>query len=195
MDHAHAKLRFAFLAEAFHGTGGFAPQVLWESQAITTKAADGTPMQAIRRVPKLAAPCHIVPHPRESPEKYAARAAVAVYENHLREACERFIGYLSRRRPIRDGVDAPLVQLLLEDADMRGNGLDVFWSMFALHAKARGSMLLLIDLPTMDPEEGPKSLRDQLEQRVVPYLRAIEPERNTALRQFRSAHINVSFDF
>lgn len=176
MDYAHSKQRFTFLAEAFHGVGGFAPQVLWESQAVTTKTADGTPIQAIRRVPKLAAPCHLVPHPRESPERFAARAAVAVYENHLREACERFVGFLGRRRPVRDGVDAPLVQLLLADADMRGNGLDVFWQSFALHAKARGSMLLLLDLPASDPEEGPVSLQDQLERRAVPYLRAICPE-------------------
>ena len=105
--------RFAFLAEAFTGQGGFAPRVtwLWETQSTTDQ--QGNVIPTVRRVPKLAAPCHLVPYPREGVEKFASRAALAVYENHLRDACERFCGFLGRRLPLRDGIDAPLVQLLL----------------------------------------------------------------------------------
>jgi len=173
MDFKTAQQRFSFLAEAFDGCGGFAPRVTWEDQLLTTTDQQGNLISATRRVPKTSGPCHLVPYPRESAEKFAARAAVAVYENHLREACERFVGYLGRRRPMRDGVDAPLTQLMLGDADMRGTPLDLFWVGFALQAKARGSMLLLIDMPSDEPAE---SLRDQQERRIVPMLRAIKPE-------------------
>lgn len=176
MDKPTALARFAFLAEAFEGDGGFTPRVTWEDQSVATKDQAGTTIYATRRVPKLAAPCHLVPYPRESAEKFASRAAVAVYENHLREACERFIGYLGRRRPVRDGIDAPLTALLVADADMRGTPLDQFFVGFALQAKARGSMLLMIDLPGEPGEAEPASLQAQISSRKVPLLRAIEPE-------------------
>lgn len=168
--------RFTFLNEAFHGIGGFAPQVLWEYQQVTSKLQDGTPITSTRRVPKLGAPGYLVPYQRESAEKFAARAAVAVYENHLREACERFVGFLGRRAPMRSNIDAPLVQLLLQDADMRGTPLDQWLSSFALHAKARGTMLLLIDMPSEPGEDEPVSLQEQIERRRVPYLQMIGPE-------------------
>jgi hypothetical protein len=171
MDWITARARFAFLAEAFDGCGGFTPSVEWQTQV--------QPDSSARRVPFKAAPCHLVPYPRESAAKFAGRCAVAVYENHLRSACEKFLGFLGRRRPQRDGIDAPLAALLLGNADMRGSSLDAFWTAFALQAKARGSMLLLIDLPKR-PEAT--SLQDQIERRAVPYLRAIAPEQVLAFQ-------------
>lgn len=176
MDFSTARQRFKFLAEAFHGEGGFAPAVTWETQVVTLKSDDGmTATTADRRVPRVAGPCHLIQYPRESAEKYAARAAVAVYENHLREACERFIGYMGRRRPLRDGTDAPLTQLMLADADMHGRPIDLFWLGFGLQAKARGTMLLLIDMPRT-VESPPESLRAQIARRAVPLLRSVAPE-------------------
>ena len=74
----------------------------------------------------------------------------------------------------KDVMENPLVKLLLDDADLRGNSLDTFLSAFALQAKARGSMLLLVDLAR---DSSPLlSLLDQVQRRRVPYLRAIAPE-------------------
>lgn len=189
MDKNTAKRRFAFLAEAFEGSGGFATEVAWESQVITTQDQAGTPLTAVRRVPKLSGVSHLVPYQRESAEKYAGRVALAVYENHLREACERYVGYLGRKRPARSGTEGPLVQLMLSDADMRGTPLDQFLATLALNTKARGSMLVLIDMPAVTVLEGGQegaggengepptlSLAQQIEGRLVPVLRAIEPE-------------------
>lgn len=181
MDKSTIQGRFTFLAEAFQGVGGFAPRVTWRTDRTTTTTPDGRTVTSTRRVPELASSCHLVPYLRESDEKYAGRCAVAVYENHLREACERFVGFLGRRRPMRQGVDAPLVQLLLDDADQRGTPLDLYLRAFALEAKARGSMLLLVDMPDVD--EQPISLADQIERRVVPRLRTIAPESVTSYEQ------------
>jgi hypothetical protein len=166
MDWRRTRDRFAFLHEAFEGCGGFAPLIKWTPQS------DG------KSIPAVSGPCYLVPYVRESVEKYAARAASATYENHLREACERFVGYLGRKRPQRQGTDAPLVELLLKDCDLRGTSLDAFFAGLALDCKARGSMLVLLDMPAI---EGlpPASLADQVARRQVPFLSAIEPERLT----------------
>lgn len=180
MDWPVARARFHFLAEALGGLGGFAPRVRWEDETISTTAQDGTTQTATRRVPKTAAPCYLVQYPRESAEKYAGRCAVAVYENHLHDACSRFASYLARRRPLRDGTDSPLVDLLLQDADLRGTGLNEFMVSLALQVKARGTMFVLMDRPeAMD--EGAASLLEQTQRRAVPYLRAIAPEAVEAL--------------
>lgn len=176
MNHQAVLQRFAFLAEALNADGGFAPQVTWENETITTTDQAGNPLSAIRRVPKLAGPCHLVPHSREGAEKFAGRCALAVYENHLADACDRYIAFLSRRRPMRTKTEAPLTKLLIDNADMRGTSLDLFWFAFAMQLKARGSMLLLLDMPSVPKGDEPKSLQDQIERRAVPFLRAIQPE-------------------
>lgn len=157
--------RFSFIADALDGDGGFSPIVRWEK--------DTTGLDKPASVDGV---CYLVPHPRETLKKYAARCAVAVYENHLRSACERFVGYLAKRPPLRSGVDGPLAQRFLEDADWRGNSLDIFWQSFAIQAKARGSMLLLVD---MQREQDAASLADQVTRRALPYLVPIAPERVT----------------
>ena len=159
--------RFKFLSEAFEGTGGFAPRVIY--------GLDGS--NAGKRVPTLTGATELVPYQRESVAKFAGRNAIAVYENHLRQACERFVSFLGRRNPQRAGTESPLVELLTDDADLRGSNLDSFWNHFALQAKARGSMLLLIDMPDAKEEDpGVQSLAEQIARRAVPVLRAVFPE-------------------
>jgi len=118
---------------------------------------------------------HLIPYPRESAEKFASRVACATYENHLRSACERFAAYLSRKSPSRQGADNPLVQAFLKDADGAGSSLNAFIHRLTIDAKARGSMLVLIDLPR---ERQDVSLAQTLtgEARTLPYLAAIKPE-------------------
>ena len=165
MNLAAAKRRYAFLAEAMEGAGGFAPTVTYQ------------PIGGIDKPASVWGKCHLVPYPRESAEKFAARDACAVYENHLLKVVGRFVSYLSRKRPVRTDADSPLVTLLLNDADDCGNALDVFWHKFTTQAKARGSMLLLIDMPA--GQDGVQTMADVLSGpvRAVPYLAAIEPER------------------
>lgn len=175
MDWPHARERFAFLAEALAGSGGFSPRVSWSADTLT----DANGNTSLKWTPQLGGKTHLVRYQRETEARFAARNAVAVYENHLASAVSRFCGFLGRRSPAREGVDAPLVGLMLEDADLRGTSLDTFWSGFAVQAKARGSMLLVIDMPAGDP---PQTLAEQQRRRAVPYLRWAAPE---ALVDFR----------
>jgi len=112
---------------------------------------------------------YLVQYPRESDEKFERRQAIAWYANALRPACQRFVGYLTKRPPFRD-VTQPALTALLDACNWQNDSLDVFWSQFMVDAKARGCMLLLVDMPAdgMDTE------------RTWPILSPIVPELMTA---------------
>lgn len=148
--------RFRFIADALHGSGGFRPRVSSSGSGIA---------------PTLVGPSYLIQYPREGDEKFARRNEVAWYVNDLASACGRFAGYLAKRPPQRQ-TDNPLIATFIDDCNWKGDALDVFWSSFTIEAKARGSMLLLVDMP----REQPGTLADQLARRAVPYLLPIKPE-------------------
>jgi hypothetical protein len=145
--------RFPFLADALHGSGGFAPP--WVG-------ADST---------VAVSPTYLVQYPRESAQKFNRRNHVAVYRNFLHSASARFCGYLFAKSVARMDVSTLLLPVL-DDADRQGNQIDVFWQEFALNAKARGTMLLLVDMPA----EVPFDRQAQQGARALPYFAAINPE-------------------
>lgn len=112
---------------------------------------------------------YLVQYPRESDEKYEKRKAIAWYVNDLKEACLRFSGYLARKSPQRI-LNNPLLEEFAQDCDWKNNSLDVFWGSFTLDAKARGCMLLLVDMPSKEQTDK------QLVPRVIPYITSIAPE-------------------
>lgn len=146
--------RFRFISEALHGSGGFRPLVTGTGASLTVASATW-----------------LVQYPRESDVKFARRNEVAWYANDLASACNRFAGYLSQRKPQRD-LGNPLLEAMADDCDWRGNSLDVFLSGFTIEAKARGSMLLLVDMP----QRGVPGGVQEIGVRPVPYLAAIAPE-------------------
>ncbi len=131
--------RFQFIADALQGVGGF---------------SNGG---------------YLVQYPRESADKFERRKAIAWYANALRPACQRFVGYLTKR-PVYREVTQPLLASFVDACTWNDDSLDVFWSSFMIDAKARGSLLLLVDMPAEDTE------------RTWPALTAIEPER---VRRYR----------
>lgn len=137
--------RFTFLGHALHGTGGF-------------RTGD----QLIR-------------YPRESDDKYLRRKEVAWYANPMMRACSRYVGYLGRKQVVRDTADNELLQAFRDDANWKGDALDVVFKRFMLEAKARGCMLMLIDMP----KKLPPNKSEQIQQRAFPYLVPIAPERVT----------------
>lgn len=161
IDYDHALFKFNHLGHTLNGTGGFSPRIRFDPATGKPEAVMGA--------------CAIVKHPRESDEKYAARVACAVYENHLAQACERFAAYLARKSPSRSGADSDLVRHFINDADDCGNPLDVVLHRLVIDTKARGSMLVLLDLPAVPSDT---TLADALggTVRAVPYITPIAPE-------------------
>lgn len=161
MDWSHLARRFRFLGHALNGSGGFNPSVTYAKNSAGSFVPVVDPNAT-----------YLVRYGRESDEKFARRVATAVYENHLLSACERFVSFLRRRAPTRKGAEGGLSAIFSADCDQRGTPLDSFLSTFSLEAKARGSLLLVID----KPREPASSLREQIERRGVPYLRIAYPE-------------------
>jgi hypothetical protein len=150
-----AASRFQFIAHALRGDGPFAPTV---SRDVNGGAA-------------LSSASYLVAYPRESDAKFARRNEVAFYASPLARACSRFIGYMSMRPPVRE-LPNELYSAIADDTDGRGNAIDVFTRQFSVQAKARGSMLLLVDMPNALAS----SLAEQLRTRTVPYWTMIAPE-------------------
>lgn len=114
---------------------------------------------------------YIVKFPRESSVKYDSRKELAWYINYLKPACNKFIGYLSKKPPTRK-VSYPLIESFLEDCDWKENSLSIFLADFFVEAKAKGIGFVLVEMPIVQPE----SLEQQLTNRFFPYLVAIKPE-------------------
>ena len=127
---------------------------------------------------------------RENDDKFERRKKSAYYSNLFAQKVQRYIGYLYRKPPVRTASN-DLIRLIFDDADMRGNSADVFFSSFAAEAKVRGAGLLLVDMP----KEIPGSLAEQKATRAVPFFRFIEPERVTAYKLDRLGRLEyVRFD-
>ena len=150
-----AASRFRFIAHALNGDGPFRP--------VVTTGASGSVVSVTSS--------YLVRYPRESEEKFARRNELAFYASPLWQTTSRFVGYLTEQPPVRD-LPHPLYKSIEENADGKGNSLDVFWQSFMLNAKARGTMLLLVDMPP----QLPPSLAGQLQNRAAPYLTQIAPE-------------------
>ena len=150
--------RFRFLADALNASGGFAPQKAATALVLSNSEA-------------LVYPTYLVKYSRELAEKFNRRNQVAVYRNFLRSTCSRYNGYLFSKSASR-ATNSPLYKAMLEDLDMRGNAAGIFWQDFALNAKARGSMLVLVDMTT----ELPDNQAEQVATRSVPYFLGIPPE-------------------
>ena len=84
----------------------------------------------------------------------------------------RYVGYLYKKTPVRTSSNQ-FIRKILDDVDNGGNSIDIFMSNFATNSKVRGVGLCLVDMS----RELPSNLKEQLDNRVLPYLVYIEPER------------------
>jgi hypothetical protein len=113
---------------------------------------------------------HIVKFTREHNEKYEARKALAVYVNKMKPACIRYASYIYKRKASRMSKNA-LISLIFDNADRMGNAIDVFMRSFYQEVRARGTGLILVEMPI----NLGASLADQAERRLVPYFVNIDP--------------------
>jgi hypothetical protein len=162
MRHTAATARYAFIGDALTGEGGFRPTVS------SSTGADNALTVTVSGA------CYLNRYPRESAEKYGRRAQVSFYASPLAQACSRFVGYISTKPPQRD-LGSDLYRRMADDIDGQGNALEVWFQQFMVNAKARGSMLVLVDMPAMLSP----NLAAQLAERRVPYWNQIAPEKLT----------------
>lgn len=136
--------RFQFIQDALHSTGGFRPKCNGVNPPLKTE---------------------LIPYPREDDEKFARRNQIAWYVSDLFAACQRFAGYLSLNPPART-IEDSRIKAVADNMDGQGSAQNVFWTNFTIEAKARGLMLLLVDM------DAP----DKLNRRDLPFCQMIYPE-------------------
>ena len=147
--------RFKFIGHALHGDGNFRPTVYYDKY---DRAYDVTESYLVR-------------YPRESLEKYARRNELAFYTSPMLRVVSKFVSYVHAKPVMRDyGND--IYEQVADNCDGKNNSVDVFWQDFMVEAKARGSMLLLVDMP----RDVSGNLAEQLQNRQLPYWTPIFPE-------------------
>ena len=148
--------RFRFIGHALAGDGPFRPVVTTDANGLARQSGTS----------------YLIRYPRESDQKFARRNELAFYASPLAQKTMKFAGYMSTKQPMRE-LPHPLYKSMAEDIDGKGNDLDVFFSQFLVNAKARGSMLLLVD---MDTAPLVTNQADQIVKRVAPYWSMVMPE-------------------
>lgn len=147
-DDADARAsRFAFLIDAWDGTGGFAPPL----DEIVSDATHGSTMND-ELLPDWKWKSYIDRFPREEVGKWRARVRRAHYTNVVRSIGETLCGFLLRRMPTRTTTDE---LLLAFEAD--ADGLGTSWDDLVRHEIARrlwlfGCPLLLVNRPDDDAD-------------------------------------------
>ena len=105
-------------------------------------------------------------------DSYAARVASTPIVSYLSGAVTDFQSYLSRKPPVRsNSSNNPDIALMLDDFDGKGNKIDVFFQHFIRDALARGSMLAIMEIPSIT-----EKVQDSLSARAIPYIKSIAPE-------------------
>jgi hypothetical protein len=146
--------RFKFIGHALRGDGPFRPEVASDTY---DRPYDVGATALIR-------------YPRESEQKFAVRNQIAFYASPLLKASSRFVSHISEK-PVSREIVNDLMNVMADDIDGKGNEVDVFWQGFMVNARARGSMLMLVDMPA----EIGANAADQLMNRKAPYWTPIDP--------------------
>lgn len=129
-----------FLNDAYYGKGGF---------------KDGS---------------YLVPHPRETPEKYARRKALAYYLNYVAPVVNSHVNPVFRKEPEREWKENPLFSTFMEDADTLGTSFSRFMKRAALIAKLQAVAFIVID----NVSDQPGNMADVLSQRALPYAYIVQ---------------------
>ncbi|WP_378955392.1 hypothetical protein [Pelosinus sp. sgz500959] len=139
------KQDYKFLTDAYYGTGGF---------------KDGN---------------YLVPHPRETPEKYNQRKELSYYLNYTAATVNSHVDPIFRTEPSREWAANDLFSIFVQDSDTMGTNLSRFMKRAALNAKLYAVAFIIID----NVANQPNTLADAITQRTLPYVYIVKPEQVT----------------
>jgi hypothetical protein len=110
----------------------------------------------------------------ETPQEYTARLTSTHLENHCKSVISTYISFLFREEPDRDfGSLAydPMLEQILEDADLDGRSFDNFIKEVAVWAGVFGHCWVMV----VKPNVGAVTMGDEIAQGVRPYLTLLTP--------------------
>ncbi len=126
---------YQFLEDAYYGTGGF-------------KTGE-----------------YLMPHVRETPEKYLRRQKLAYYLNYVAAVVNSHVNPVFKQEPERSWDTNKLFSKFVEDIDTLGTPFTRFMKRAGRITKLHGSAFIVID----NVSEQPGNMAVVLEQRALPY--------------------------
>jgi len=106
-----------FLLDAYEGKGGF---------------LDGS---------------YLIPHPRESKEKFKRRKELAVYPNYVKKVVDSYLSHLFKKSPIRS-IETQEYQEFIQDVDKQGTYIDEYMKRAFKLAVLAGTIFFIVDKPS-----------------------------------------------
>lgn len=136
---------YIFLEDAYYGKGGF---------------KDGS---------------YLIPHPRETLEKYNRRKALAYYLNYVKATINSHVDPIFRVDPARNWENGELFSIFVNDSDTMGTSFSRFMKRAAINAKILGMVLIVVD----NASDQPISKADAIKKRTLPYVYFVKPRQIT----------------
>lgn len=111
-------------------------------------------------------------HPRESATNYTFRQQLSYYLNHTAPIINACVDPIFKDTISRDYNESELFETFINDVDRLGTTLQEFMRYNSTQAKIYGVMYVLVD----NVSEIGETVADQVNNRQLPYLVAIEPK-------------------
>lgn len=138
--------QYTFLEDSYAGSGGF---------------KDGS---------------YLVPHPRETPDKYLARKQMAYYLNYVKVVVNSLTEPIFRKPAVRDWgnrkQETNLFSMFMLDVDGNNTPIDKFMKRVAHIAQLHAVAFIIVD---NEPEQ-PATIAQAITNRAFPYMYTIKPQ-------------------
>lgn len=115
---------------------------------------------------------YLVPHPRESLDKYNRRRFMSYYCNYVKPCVSAHVDPIFKDYPVREYDDNEFFNKFINDVDGKGTKIDRFMKRAATRAKLFGMVLIVID----NASDMPKNLEGAIQKRAFPYLYIVKPQ-------------------
>lgn len=109
---------------------------------------------------------YLVPHVRETPEKYMRRRRLAYYLNYVAAVVNSHVNPVFRKDPKREWDTNELFSAFMVDVDTLGTPITRWMKQAGRQAKLHGVCFLVMD----NVSDQPGNLADALKQRAFPYV-------------------------
>lgn len=121
---------------------------------------------------------YLVPHPREAPEKFSRRKALAYYPNYVAAVVDSLVDPIFRKQAAREWAgrkqEKNTFSLFLADVDRRKTGIAKFMKRAAKVARIHEVAFIVVD--NFPAEAQPQTQDDVLEKRIFPYAYIVKPQ-------------------
>lgn len=116
---------------------------------------------------------YIIPHPRETYDKYIRRKQLSYYVNYTKPIVDAHVNPIFKTEPIRQNM-SNTYNLFVEDVDGNHTTLTRFMKKAAIKAKLHGVEFIVMDMDAIAEGELVTE-EDVVEKRIYPYIYTVSP--------------------